>query len=83
MGKKKKKCLWCKEHPGSECKARSFCFNYRTAKGSKSIRQEVLLHRDITGNEAAWVSVCVRACGKAVRNVAMDYFCFSALKVMI
>lgn len=67
-----KKCLWCKEHPSSERKARSFCFNYRTAKGSKSFRQEVLLHRDIIG--CGCIRVC--ACGKAVRSVAIDFFFF-------
>lgn len=41
-GKKK---LWCKEHPSSECRARSFCFSCHTAKDSQSVRPEVPLHR--------------------------------------
>lgn len=65
-----KRCLWCTEHPSSECTVRSFCFSYCTAKDSKSIRQEVLLCRVIT----IYGCICVCECDKVVGNVAMDFF---------
>lgn len=72
---KKKKYLWCIEHPSSECRARSFCFSYHTAKGSQSVRPEVPL-------DTAWVR---GGCAHTVKWLETQQWIlwFSPLKVII